>query len=513
MPHETAVVLDDVIVGSFPIIIELKLGDFDTEFRRKCALYNSHYQMTPPFPRMDIDDPAKDKPRFVTTLPQFIVQKGVRAMYGMKKFNGFDSLVYPESMPDGEKDAHRFLYEILDVTQILRELENRAIITGEGWCEFLFIGTGDLAVNEVETCDVEIVVHPLSKKRIMQVVITHREGDVFFRRVHTTEAIAYYEGKLESREIPGSVSTGPFSYRVPLKEEVIVLHRINVIVHGLGIIPCIRLMHERGDDGRGVSVYHGLIDKFDHLNQLMTNILFAHDQQLDPLVFATGVRKGSDLWRDADAVWYFANERAMVRILEWEGVPDSTKMTMRNLLVDIMNKVALPVAILLEDPKVYEFPHKGLLLLYSDWIDLTGFRQQDVKEFVQAFFRVLVNLVNQRDVIPTDLFNRIINADQDLSKEEMVEVIPKFDQFNIPTKVLFGPVIPPNIAADRTYALELYGHGIITGERLIEISDLADSGKVIEEYTTQLKGKLPPLLQGKGAAGVKTPPNQSTENR
>lgn len=483
--------VEDLIRGSFPPEIEMTMEEFMSPHRVDCDLYQRHYGGTPPFPKMDQEDPDRDKTRIVTTLPELIVDRGVRSLFGNARFSGFEALVYPDDMSDGEKRAHKFLFNITKMAKKLRETEKETLITGEGWLEFLFLNVGEIAINELKTCDVDVVLDRVTKEKVLQVIVTTREGEFFYRRIHTPDAVAYYVGVVEER--PTGNMEGSAWMRKPEMRDTVVLKLTDVVVHMLGIIPCTRLMHEKDKDtGRGVSVLNSTLDKFDAINHTVTNVLFAHEQQLDPLVFATGVRKGADLWRDADAVWYFANERAMLRILEWNGVPATTKEMVQGLVKDVLNKNAIPPAALEDDPRVYDLPYKGLRILFSDWVDLVGFRQQDVKDFVQEIWRILITIVNSREVVPADIMKRLLNVDPVVSSDEMVESIPKLDPLMVPTEIIFGPVIRPDVEGDRSHGLELFARGVITGERLLELSHIPDLEEAKGDYK-ELKELPPPI--------------------
>lgn len=435
-----------------PEIITVDHENLITEKARRITLYRRYVSGNPPFPRLDVQDPNRDKPRFVVGYPRMIVERYVDALFGREQFGGFDAFSFSD---EGFSELFSRVWEENSMDVLLDELAQDSILCGEGYVDVVYnseeLGGDRIALRRYSPELVEVVTNAVGD--VLQYVLTWFDAEqaCWWRKLIYPHAVYTYRGEERQEEIGRK---GIFREPVYKTTVAFTLQHDLSVEHNLGFFTMVRVVH-------GTPLFEGALPKLDALNELFTNIMYAISQQADPLLYVKGISRMDEVYKDADAVWYFTNPQASIDVLQWQGTPPAIFEAVKHITAQLFRVVGIPIETVLETKDIIDKPYRSLRLLYNDFLARVSRCRRDYEIFFNDLWRTVAMLA----------------AAKGLLKET-----PTLPASELACSVSWGDVIEEDMASWREFVVEkLYGKGLISKARAIRMMGFDDEEELLNE--------------------------------
>jgi hypothetical protein len=448
-------------------LIRVRLDEINNERARKIALHRKYLAGEPPFPRLDVQDPNGDKPRYVVGYPRMILNRYVDALFGAEQFDGFAAFSFSDQRLAGSLFEKVWRDNTMDV--LLDELAEDSILCGEGFLDVVYnseeLGEDRIALRPYRPELVTVVENALGEVTCYVIMWWDETEQCYWRKEIRKNAVYVYKGELKREE----VGKRGLIFKEPVYNETVLfsLQRDLSVVHNLGFFTVVRVRHK-------TPLFDGAISKFDALNEVFTNLMYAISQQADPLLYVKGISRMDEVYRDADAVWYFTNPQASVDVLQWEGTPQAVFETVKHVTAQLFRLVGIPVESVLETKDVIDKPYRSLRLLYSDFLARVGRYRRDYEIFFNELWRTVAAVAENKALVEREMGG--------MEPREQEEPAGESGLPDLKCAVRWGDVIEEDMASWRDFVVEkLYGKGLVTKERAVKMMCLDDEDELLKE--------------------------------
>lgn len=379
VPPESRHDISEDFMFSGDAVIEVPLDVFYEDRIEEVKRARKYFKGKPDFPRLDKEDPNREKPRVAVGMPAIVINRHASALFGRRKFPGYRAFNFVD---DEFGEALENSWKRSKMAHGLISAAREDLITGDSIIKLVYKESGrtpwvKFSKQRKENSWV-IAVDGDPSSEVGWVFQWMRKNQTFYREEIDRWSTFVYEGviKLRSEQTPSGET---FEY------QYIEYHLFDEIQHNLGFVPvCHIKSFPIEEDAWGQSVYYDLYPAFDILNEAYSNVAFAVFNQADPLLWLSGARKGDELYRDADGIWYFENPEAKVNVLQWEGTPEQVYKYLSLLEDAILKKAQLPVPSQAAD--VRYLSASALEILYQDYVDVSEERRGIWEEGLNDMF-------------------------------------------------------------------------------------------------------------------------------
>lgn len=435
-----------------PEMITVDHESLITEKARRITLYRRYVAGNPPFPRLDIQDPNKDKPRFVVGYPRMILDRYVEALFGYEQFGGFSAFSFSEA---GFEEILSRIWQDNSMDILLDEMAHDSLLCGEGYLDVVYnseeLGGERIALRRYSPELVEAATNAVGDVLYYVVTWFDAEQGCWWRKLVYPDAVYTYRGEEGQEEVGRK---GLFREPVYKRTVTFTLQRDLSVQHNLGFFTMVRVVH-------GAPVLEGALPKLDALNELFTNIMYAISQQADPLLYVKGISRMDEVYKDADAVWYFTNPQASIDVLQWEGTPPAIFDAIKHITAQLFRVVGIPIETVLETRDIIDKPYRSLRLLYNDFLARIGRYRRDYEIFFNDLWRTAAMLAEAKGLV----------------KEPAAAPASA-----LKCTVSWGDVIEEDMSSWRDFVVEkLYGKGLITKARAIKMMGFDDEEELLRE--------------------------------
>ena len=399
----------------------IPLSDLKSERKDLIDLYNSYYDNVPPFPRLDEQDPDRIKPRVSLGLPKLFINRRASSLFGKDKFAGFGAFKFSNS---GEK-------EILQQIWLANKMDTKLIVTakqalrlGDAFIKLTFSPSSRKKViyQRINTEDIFPILDFQNIEEPLGYVIQFLTPDgTWYREEISTTATRVFRGA--ERKKGGLFASNEYEVHFELVE---------TYIHNLGFLPIVHIRNNEQDgEFWSQSLLQGLPPILDNLNEIISNVCYAIGEQADPLLWLKGVKKGDNLYKDADAVWYFESPDAALNVLQWSGTPESVFSAFDRLINNAYECAQLPI-ILARDEKISNVSGAALKILLQDMVDAVSEARSLWEESFRELFAKTLYMVENLSIRPSIDQTEI---DSQIGEEEVLPFVPDFT-------IAWGDILP-----------------------------------------------------------------------